>query len=105
MCEVQGVMKKNIGWTVRAGLIDFWHDNWTGFGLLCRQIEIFQDQQVVDFAARGDWDSRALSQALLSELVRLVLSSRPPASQGENRMVWMQTPDGNFSLASILELV
>ncbi|XP_071921765.1 uncharacterized protein [Coffea arabica] len=85
--------------------MDFWHDNWIGSGPLCHRVEIFQDQEVVDFVSRGDWDIRALSQALQPELVRLVMASRPPTCQGEDRMVWMQTPNGEFSLASALELV
>ena len=60
---------------------------------------------MVDFVAEGDWAIPALSQPLPFELVRLVLSSRPPACQGEDKMVWMPTPNGNFSLASALELV
>ncbi|XP_027184086.1 uncharacterized protein LOC113782393 [Coffea eugenioides] len=66
--------------------MDFWHDNWIGSGPLCHRVEIFQDQQVVDFVSRGDWDIRSLSQALQPELVRLVMASRPPTCQGEDRM-------------------
>ena len=58
MCEVQRVMEENIGWIVRAGSMDFWHDNWIGSDPLCERVEIFQDQQVADFVTRGDWNIR-----------------------------------------------
>ena len=79
---------------VRTGLMVFWHDNLIGSGPLCHQVEIFQDQQVVDFVAGGDWDRHALSQALPPKFVRLVLSSRPSVGQGKDRMVWMSILDG-----------
>nr|XP_027064499.1 uncharacterized protein LOC113690699 [Coffea arabica] len=105
MCMVQGVMEENIGWIVRSGTMDFWHDNWTGSGPLCRQVEVFQDHRVADFVIGGEWSAPLLSKVLQPEVFRLVMASSPPALQGEDRMVWMLTPAGEFSVASAMSLV
>ncbi|XP_071925956.1 uncharacterized protein [Coffea arabica] len=53
MIAVQQVGKDNIGWIVRQGLMDFWHDNWLGSGALCSKVEIFYDHIVADFVDGG----------------------------------------------------
>ena len=73
MSSVQGIVEDNIGWIVRSGSMDFWHDNWLRSDPLCHRVEIFQTQRVVDVVTGGEWDVRLLSQVLQLKLVRLVL--------------------------------
>ena len=105
MSSVQGIVEDNIGWIVRSGSMDFWHDNWLGSDPLCHRVEIFQTQRVVAFVTGGEWDVRLLSQVLQLKLVRLVLQTSPLTLQGKDRMVWMPTHDGEFSVTSALSLV
>ncbi|XP_071926190.1 uncharacterized protein [Coffea arabica] len=76
-----------------------------GSGPLCHRVEEFQSHRVADFVIGGEWNARLLSKALQPEVVRLVMATPPPALQGEDRMVWMLTPSGEFSVASALSLV
>ncbi|XP_071902740.1 uncharacterized protein [Coffea arabica] len=85
--------------------MDFWHDNWIGSGPLCQRVKVFQNHRVADFVIGGEWNARLLSQALQLGLLRLVMATLPPALQEEDRMVWMLTPSGEFSVASALALV
>ena len=72
---------------------------------MCHRVEEFQRHRVADFVIGGVWNARLLSKALQPEVVRLVIATPPPALQGEDRMVWMLTPSGEFSVASALSLV
>ena len=105
MCEVQGITEGHIGWIVRAGAMDFWHDNWLGSAPLCRSVEEFQDHRVADFVTGGEWDGCSLSQVLQPELVRLVMFCRPPPLLGEDRMVWSLTPNGEFTVSLAVAVV
>ena len=68
-------------------------------------MEVFHNQRVANFVHGGEWNVRLLSEVLQPALVRLVTTITPPTLQGEDRMVWMLTPNGEFSVASVLSLV
>ncbi|XP_027169555.1 uncharacterized protein LOC113769293 [Coffea eugenioides] len=56
MLDAWLVAERHIRWIVGSGNSSFWHDNWLGSGLLCRQVEIFQEQPVADFVVQGGWN-------------------------------------------------
>ncbi|XP_027156917.1 uncharacterized protein LOC113758084 [Coffea eugenioides] len=64
MLDAQLVAERHIRWIVGSGNSSFWHDNWLGSGLLCRQVKIFQEQPVADFVVHGGWNVQRLYQVL-----------------------------------------
>ena len=102
---MQGLIEDNIGWIVQAGSMDFWHDNWMGSGALCRKVEIFYDHRVADFVFGGKWNVQMLSQVLRPERVQNVMNIKPPLLSGVDKMVWMLTTNGKFSVALAFSLV
>ncbi|XP_071924868.1 uncharacterized protein [Coffea arabica] len=105
MSSIQQVAEDSISWVVSAGLMNFWHDNWLGTGVLCQKVEIFHDHLVANFVDRVAWNIVMLNRYLDAGLVACVLAMDPPTFQGPDRMVWALTPSGSFSMASAYSLV
>nr|XP_027127775.1 uncharacterized protein LOC113743906 [Coffea arabica] len=74
----QSLANSHIQWVLQNGLINFWHENWTGTGPLCQQIEIFEDHTVADFVLNGHWNIPMFRQWLLENIVSTILQITPP---------------------------
>ncbi|XP_071909708.1 uncharacterized protein [Coffea arabica] len=78
MVAVQQVAEDNIGWVIRQGSMDFWHDNWMGSGALCGKVDVFLAHSVADFVDGGAWNVHMLRQYLDAGLVGQILQGRVP---------------------------
>ncbi|XP_027077095.1 uncharacterized protein [Coffea arabica] len=103
----QSLANSHIQWVLQNGLINFWHENWTGTGPLCQQIDIFGDHTVADFVSNGQWNIPMLRQWLPENIVSTILQIIPPdvVSNQPDRMVWDLEISGSFSFSSAYKVV
>ncbi|XP_071939796.1 uncharacterized protein [Coffea arabica] len=105
--EVIGpVVEPNIRWSLGEGLVDFWKDRWV-FHEPLQHVVVSSERPhflVSEFITLERWDERRLARWVPEFVVRAIIDIPFDLSQ-KDRMVWLPSPSGCFSVKSAWEVL
>ncbi|XP_071909704.1 uncharacterized protein [Coffea arabica] len=100
------VVEPNIRWCLGEGLVDFWKDRWV-FHEPLQQVVVSLERPhflVSEFITLEGWDERRLARWVPEFVVRAIIDIPFDLSQ-KDRMVWLPSPSGCFSVKSAWEVL
>ncbi|XP_071920627.1 uncharacterized protein [Coffea arabica] len=100
------VVEPHIRWSLGEGLVDFWKDRWV-FHEPLQQVVVSLERPhflVSEFLTLGGWDERRLARWVPEFVVRAIIDIPFDLAQ-KDRMVWLPSPSGCFSVKSAWEVL
>ncbi|XP_027158457.1 uncharacterized protein LOC113760083 [Coffea eugenioides] len=103
---IRPIVEQNIRWCLGKGLVDFWKDRW----VLHEPLESVVGRSegplflVSEFITRDGWDEMRLAQWVSGFVIHAIKDIPLDLSQ-KDRMVWLPSPTGCFSVKSAWEVL